>query len=136
MAERDENREGGERRSPEGAIFDIAKKAVSTSVKTLLSSDEGLKSVITNIVPKDLKSHIEAQLKDFKGELTNLMSGEFKRFLDRIDIAGEAKKVLTGMKIEIHTEVIFHEKEGGLAPEIKTVKVETPKRPADKKKGK
>lgn len=97
--------DSGPRRGVDGAIFDLARKAVATSVKSLLSSEEGLRALIGAMVPKEIGQYVSRELAAFRSGFLEAMTGEISRFLERIDPAAEIQKVVDGMEFDIHVKV-------------------------------
>jgi hypothetical protein len=97
--------ESGQRRGMDGVIVDLARKAVATSVKSLLSSEEGLRALIGAMVPKEIGQYVSRELAAFRSGFLEAMTGEISRFLDRIDPAAEIQKVVDGMEFDIHVKV-------------------------------
>jgi len=99
----------GERRGTEGVIFDIARKAVASSVRSLLSSEDGLRALIGAMVPKEVGQTIirelSTQLATLRTEAVNAIIGELTLFLRNLDPAAEVQKVLTGLEFDVHVKV-------------------------------
>ena len=95
----------GQRRGVDGVIFDIARKAVASSVKSLLSSEEGLRALIGAMVPKEIGQYVSRELEAFRRGFLEAIKGEMSRFLDRIEPAAEVQKVLDGMEFDVHVKV-------------------------------
>ncbi len=97
--------DSGQRRGMDGMIFDIARKAVASSVKSLLSSEEGLRALIGAIVPKEIGQYVSRELAAFRSGFLEAITGEISRFLDRIDPAAEIQKVVDGLEFDIHVKM-------------------------------
>jgi len=97
--------ETGPRRGMDGVIFDIARKAVATSVKSLLSSEEGLRALIGAMVPKEIGQYVSRELAAFRSGFLDAITGEMSRFLNRIDPAVEVQRVLDGLEFDVHVKV-------------------------------
>lgn len=93
------------RRGMDGMILDLARKAVSTSVKSLLSSEEGLRALIGAMVPKEIGQYVSRELAAFRSGFLEAVTGEMSRFLERIEPAAELQKVLDGMEFDVHVKV-------------------------------
>ena len=87
-----------------GAVFDLARKAVATSVSALLQSEEGVRSAMA-AVPREIAQYAARELAQLRGELLAALTGELSRFLDRVDPATELQKVLEGLTFDIRIQV-------------------------------
>lgn len=132
--------DSGQRRGMDGVIVDLARKAVTTSVKSLLSSEEGLRALIGAMVPKEIGQYVSRELAAFRSGFLEAMTGEVSRFLARIDPAAEVQKVVDGMEFDIHIKVGMSRRKapanGELPPEpvaaTKPARKPAPKRPRKK----
>lgn len=122
----------------EGVIFDIARKAVAGSVRSLLSSEEGLRALIGTLVPKEIGQtvarELSTQLATLRAETVKAVVAELSRYLDRLDPADEVQRILSGLDFDVRIRVGVTPKE---APAPKTPVKKTPakkKAPASKKK--
>ena len=97
--------ESGERRGPEGALFDIARKAVAGSVRSILSSEDGIKALIGAVVPKEVGQAILRELATLRTETVRAVVAETTRFLERLDPAQEMQKVLSGLRFDVHVRI-------------------------------
>jgi hypothetical protein len=93
------------------ALSDFIKKGISTGVKSVLLTEEGLRNTLGELMPKEISATVKAHVDGLKKELYSTVVKEFSQFLEHMDIATELKKVLEGMRVEIHTEVTFTQKE-------------------------
>mgnify|MGYP001005638086 CR=1 FL=1 len=132
--------DSGQRRGMDGVIVELARKAVATSVKSLLSSEEGLRALIGAMVPKEIGQYVSRELAAFRSGFLEVMTGEVSRFLARIDPAAEVQKVVDGMEFDIHVKVGVSRRKApaveGVPPEPaaarKPVTKRAPKRPRKK----
>jgi len=92
-------------------LFDIARKAMSGSVKTMLSTEEGIKAVLAAVVPKEVGQYVGRELTAFRTEFLQALVGEMSRFLARIDPSSEMQKVLAGLTFDIHVQMGISRKE-------------------------
>lgn len=122
--------DAGPRRGMDGVIFDIARKAVATSVKSLLSSEEGLRALIGAMVPKEIGQYVSRELEAFRSGFLEAIKGEMSRFLDRIEPAAEVQKVLDGMEFDVHVKVGVSRRK----PEVGTPEAASAEAPAPPRK--
>lgn len=99
------------RKGTEGIIFDLARKAVTTSVKSLLSTEEGLRALVGAIVPKEVGQYVRGELSQLRKDFLEAVVGEMTRFLNRVDPATEIQKMLTGLTFDVHVTVGVSRKE-------------------------
>lgn len=101
----DAEAEAPERRGAEGVIFDIARKAVAGSVRSILSSEDGVKALIGAIVPKEVGQTVLREVATLRTETVRAVVAELGRFLERLDLASEAQKVVSGLRFDVHVRV-------------------------------
>jgi len=87
------------------SLSSLARKAVSSSIKSILSSEDGLKALVAGIVPKEVGQTVLRELAIMRSEAVKAFAKELTRFLQSIDIAGEIQKVLAGLSLDIHIKV-------------------------------
>ncbi len=97
--------EATERRGAEGMIFDIARKAVVGSVRSILASEDGVKALIGAIVPKEVGQTVLREVATLRTETVRAVVAELARFLERLDPAVEVQKVLSGLRFDVHLRV-------------------------------
>lgn len=108
----DTETEAPERRGAEGVIFDIARKAVVGSVRSILSSEDGIRALIGAIVPKEVGQAVLREIATLRTETVRAVVGEVGRFLERLDPAVEVQKVLSGLRFDVHLRVEVSPREG------------------------
>jgi hypothetical protein len=113
-SERDRNDDS--QRKGDG-LSDFIKKGISTGVKSVLLTEEGVRSALGDLMPREISATVKAHVEGLKKELYTTVVNEFSQFLEHVDIATEVKKVLQGMKVEIKTEISFSERK--VAPKRK-----------------
>lgn len=89
------------------SVSEALRKAISTGYRAVASSEEGLRSVIVDAIPKELVLYMMRQADAAKDEVVRIFGQQIRRFLDNLDIAGEIQKVLTSVSFEIRTEIRF-----------------------------
>ncbi len=97
--------EAGARKGTEGIIFDLARKAVGTSVKSLLSTEEGLRALVGAMVPKEVGQYVRGELSQLRKDFLEALVDEMTHFLNRVDPAAEIQKVLSGLTFDVHVTV-------------------------------
>ncbi|MBM4353854.1 MAG: hypothetical protein FJ109_08670 [Deltaproteobacteria bacterium] len=99
-------------RKPDG-ISDLIKGAISTGVKSVLVTEEGLRGLLGDFVPKEISATVKAHIDGLKKEMYGTLLNEFSQFLQKADIALELRRFLSGMKVSISAEIRFDEIEPG-----------------------
>jgi hypothetical protein len=111
-------------RSPdgvEGFIPELVRKAVERSVQTLLQSEEGMRSVVSALMPRDVLTNVVQQLDGAKRDAVAAVGREMQTFLQNLNVGEELTKVLTSVRFEINTSVRFIPNEDGtLRSDVKT----------------
>lgn len=107
----EQNSNESERRS-EGLIGELAKKAVASSVGALLSSEEGIRSLIGTILPREIGAYFAKELSVLRGEILKALMEELSRYLSRVDMAKELKMLLDGLAFDVHVTVRVSQCEG------------------------
>lgn len=90
-------------------ISERIREAISTGVKSVLVTEELLRSIVADFLPREISATVKTTLEGVKKELYSSVVNELNAFLSKIDVAGEVRKVLSGMKIRIQAEIEFEE---------------------------
>jgi hypothetical protein len=98
----------GTRRSD--GISDLIKGAISTGVKSVLVTEEGVRGLLGDFIPKEISATVKAHLDGLKKEMYATFLKEFSQFLEKADIAQELRRFVSGMKVTVHAEIRFDEK--------------------------
>jgi len=126
--EDDEDRDAP-RRGFERLLPDLIRRGVEAGLERLGRTDDSLRNFIAQSkLPKEIASHLLAQIDETKNGLFRVVAKEIRDFLENTNVAEEIKKALTSMSFEIKTEVRFVPNEsGGTKPDVKAeVKVQKP----------
>ncbi len=108
----DAETEAPERRGAEGVLFDLARKGVVGSVRSILSSEDGIRALIGAIVPKEVGQAVLREIATLRTETVHAVVEEVGRFLERLDPAVEVQKVLSGLRFDVHVRVEVSPREG------------------------
>lgn len=103
----------------EGFVPDAVRRAVVTGVRSFLQTEEGLRSLLGAIVPKEAVSYVAQQLDASKNDVLRIVSRELREFLEHIDLGGEVQKILTSISFEITTQIRFIPNEKAVKPDVK-----------------
>jgi hypothetical protein len=96
-------------------LSDLIKGAISTGVKTVFTSEEGLRAALADFVPKEVSAYVKTQVDGVKKELYATLVNQFSSFLQRLDLGKEVRKALAGMRVVVKTEVSFVDDERAAA---------------------
>ncbi len=97
-------------RKPDG-ISDLIKGAISTGVKSVLVTEEGVRGLLGDLVPKEISATVKSHLDGLKKEMYSTLVSEFSQFLQKADIAQELRRFFSGMRLTIQAEIRFDERE-------------------------
>lgn len=102
-------------------IPDLIRKAVSSSIRSVLSSEETMRKIAAAVIPKDAVNYLFSQLDNSKNEILRIFGKELRQFLERINLGQELQKILTSVSFEIKTEIRFiPNDESVIKPHVKT----------------
>lgn len=99
------DRLNGDRRAPESLLFGTARKAVASSVRALLSSDEGIRTLLGAVVPREAGQALLRELSELRNGVVTAIADELHRLVEHLDLAGEVQKVLDGLDLDIAVKV-------------------------------
>lgn len=135
MAGKDRGSSGGEQESGagkenewrsfarrlEGYMPDMVKRAASNGLNSFLQTEEGVRTLINAVVPKEAFGVIADQLEKSRDDVVRLITAEFREFLNRIDLPHEIQRVLTSLSVEVKTEIRFVPNDRAVVrPSVKT----------------
>ncbi len=102
----DDDKEGTE--GSRSGLSDAVKRAVSTAIGAVLLTEEGIRHAVSDMkLPKEAVSYVIQQTEKSRREVIRLITDEVKTFLDKVDIAGEVRKAMSGLQIEVKASVRF-----------------------------
>lgn len=121
-----EDERGGRRMS------DTVRKALASGFRSVRASEEKLRGLVGDAMPKELVTYIKGAVDNGRDEIVRIIGVQTKRFLEGLDVGGEVAKILTALSFEIRTEIRFIPNDQKIKPSIKTSirpKKVTPKEP-------
>ena len=112
MAGRGENDEPVDARTLRGMIEknvpEMVRRVAVTGLGALFMTEEGLRGLLADLkLPKEAITYLAKQSDRTKDEFFRIVQTEFRSFLERVDLTNEMRKVLSGMALEITTEIHF-----------------------------
>lgn len=125
--------EAAERRGLEGTFFDLARKTVIGSVRSILTSEDGIRALIGAIVPKEVGQAVLREIATLRSEALRVVVGELTRYLERLDLAREVQKVLAGLRFDIHLRVEVSQRAENLRAEGQEVEARAKPKPKRQK---
>lgn len=97
-----------------GILPETLKKALVTGISAVFMTEEGIRSALSDMrLPKEAMAYLIQQTQNSRRELFRVVSDELKSFLRNIDLPGEVKKALSGMKLEVKAEIKFVDEGSG-----------------------
>jgi hypothetical protein len=107
----------------ERLIPELVKRLVETGVERLVESPETVRQWANDLrLPKELLNATLSHVEDAKSEIYKVVVREVREFLERANLADEISRVLTGVTLEVKTQVRFvpnEAKSGRLKPTAK-----------------
>lgn len=128
--ERDDRAERGGRRG----MSDTVRKALGSGIRSVLGSEEWVRSTIREVLPRELVVYMKKQTDAARDEVVRIIGAQTKRFLEGLDVGGEVQKILTALSFEVKTEIRFIPNDQKVKPDIKVnvrAKKAKPKRSPD-----
>ena len=121
----------------ETLALDLLRRAMDKGTEVVDQTEGSVRRVIQHL-PSEAVDRLIGKLDDYKDEGVEMVRGELRRFLDRVDIQREIQSILSQFSVEVKTEIRFvphDETPLGMKPEVKTqAKVKrTPKTKAEAK---
>ena len=92
----------------ERLIPELVKRFVETGVERLADSPETVRQWANELrLPKEVLNAILTHVEDAKSEIFKVVVREVREFLERANLADEISRVLTGVTLEVKTQVRF-----------------------------
>ncbi|MEW5852979.1 MAG: hypothetical protein AB2A00_29620 [Myxococcota bacterium] len=89
-------------------VADVFRRAVLGGMGSLLTTEEGLRSVVSELkLPKEAVGYLLQQADRTKADLIKALGRELRSFLDNVDITHLVTRAMTGLTLEIKAEVRF-----------------------------
>ncbi len=137
MAEDQDTFVEGEGEDEGRGIRDTFKKAINSGIRSVMGSEEWVRSTVKEAFPRELVSYMKRQADTARDEVVRIIGAQTKRFLEGIDVGGEIQKILTALSFEVKTEVRFIPNDQKVKPDIKvTARTKRTDRDKEKSKGK
>lgn len=101
-------RDDRERSRLERIVPELVKKLVDVGVEKLAEGPENLRQLLSEMkLPKEAVVLLLAQLDETKRDVAKVLARELREFLERASLADELTKLLSGLTLEVKTQVRF-----------------------------
>ncbi len=101
-----------------GGLTDSIRKALLTGLSAVFMTEEGIRSVLSDMrLPKEALGYIAQQTDRTRRELFRAVNQEIRNFLQNVDWNREVRKAMTGLKVEVKAIVRFKE-DDRVTPEV------------------
>lgn len=103
MAERDRFDDSNSRRTD--GLSDLLRGAISSGVRSVFLTEEGLRSLLSELFPKELGTYLRGQIDATKKEVYQAFVTEFRQFLQGIHLGEEIKSALSSLELDVRVQV-------------------------------
>jgi hypothetical protein len=95
--------------SPKGILQEGLRKAIQSGANALFASEDGKKPLGELRLPKEAIQFLYQQAERGRKDLFRAARGELRRMLGNMDMRGELRRALVGLKVRVHAEVTFED---------------------------
>lgn len=100
-------------------VPDFMKKAIQSSVRSLLSTEEGIRTVLREMLPRELFGYVKEVIDAGKNEGLRIVAEQTSEFLERMDVETLAQLIVDNYRIKVNLEIELEPKDGKGAPRRK-----------------
>jgi len=86
-------------------VPDFMKKAIQGSVRSLVSSEEGIRSILREVLPKELVGYVKEVVDAAKVEGLRIVSAQTREFLERLDVDALATHLVENYRIRVRLDL-------------------------------
>jgi hypothetical protein len=117
-------------------VPETVKKLALAGMGAVFMTEEGIRNAVSDLkLPREAVTTLLSQTEKARAELFRMIAGEVRKFLEEANIAGELRKVLIGLSVDVNASISFRPSEdGGVSPEVTKSKTTTRREPAKGKK--
>jgi hypothetical protein len=101
-------------------MSDTVRKALASGFRSVRASEEKLRGLVGDAMPKELVTYIKGAVDNGRDEIVRIIGVQTKKFLEGLDVGGEVAKILTALSFEIRTEIRFIPNDQKIKPSIRT----------------
>lgn len=117
-------RDDRERSRLERIVPDLVKKLLEVGVEKLVDGPDSLRQLLSDVkLPREAILLVLSQMDETKKDIARVLARELREFLERSSVSDELSKLLTGLTLEVKTQVRFvpnSAPSGRPRPKIKT----------------
>jgi hypothetical protein len=86
-------------------VPDFMKKAIQGSVRSLVSSEEGIRAILREVLPKELVGYVKEVVDAAKVEGLRIVSAQTRDFLERLDVDALAAHLVENYRIRVRLDL-------------------------------
>ncbi len=115
-------------------VPDFVRNAIQGSLKSLLSSEEGIRSILKEALPTEIFGYVKEVIDAAKTEGLRIVSAQTRDFLEALDVDTLLEHMVANYRIKVNLDIELEPKSDapGAKAETTTVTVERKKKPARK----
>ncbi len=92
----------------EGLVPEVLRRTLYAGLEAVFTTEEGVRKLANDFsLPKDVARYLIQQTQSSRNELFRIMAAELRIFLEKLNFSEELQRVLTGLSLEITTEIRF-----------------------------
>ena len=92
----------------EKVVNDVVRKAIDKGGLVVDVTEDSVRRMLNELqTGRDLTDKVLSRLDDAKGEAGKAVRDEITKFLSQIEVSQEVRKVMSGMTMDVHTEIRF-----------------------------
>lgn len=118
------DRDDRERSRLDRMLPDLVKKLVDVGVEKIADGPESLRHILADAkLPKEAIQLLVSQLDEGRKDVARVVAREIREFLERASLADEFTKLLSGLTLEVKTQIRFvpnTDSSGSVRPKVKT----------------
>jgi hypothetical protein len=100
-------------------VPDFMKKAIQGSVRSLLSTEEGIRTVLREMLPRELFGYVKEVIDAGKSEGLRIVAEQTSEFLEKMDVETLAQLIVDNYRIKVNLEIELEPKEKKPGPKRK-----------------
>ncbi|MFW6369147.1 MAG: hypothetical protein ACOC0J_01030 [Myxococcota bacterium] len=95
-------------------VPETVKRLALAGMGAVFMTEEGIRNAVADLkLPREVVSTMLANTEKARAELFRLIAVELRRFLEEANIAGELRKVLIGLSMDVNASISFRASEDG-----------------------
>ncbi|MGE3611703.1 MAG: hypothetical protein AB7I27_19085 [Bacteriovoracaceae bacterium] len=101
----------------DGKIGDLLKKVLTTGVTAAFMTEESVRALLKDGIPKDIVGSLVENAKNTKTEFIASVKNELKTYLNKIDLSKEFDKIAEKYDFEVKATISLKKKKKGKGEE-------------------